>query len=520
MKKTLFSAFSIVLILLAFASCSNEADEPKFTGDIETVEKNLDLNSLVMDVLSSDAAGVTVEYRFAGDETGTGGTLSAAVSFSGYKAGPYIITDGTLTYQFSGNVSENSFTADSCALITSEPLSVDTGSGSVAVTVNDENADAQLDPVDISEADSNGLVPAENVKVASVKIAAEGTVTVGGEDVIVYTSVSNADELKTGLTDGGYYRLTDNITLSPDGSTASAVVFSNDASIDLDGHTLTSEFIVNLENASWEISNGTLISNITGLEDAKNRIAIGLKTNSSLVLNNVDYESNIVALFLFNNENNPTLRIINGSSVKTTEAYYAIGTNATEPNSSRNVTLDIIDSTVSSAGSKGTNGDNTAILFNVNGTVTIENSEITGDRHGLILRGGNDDVPHRIVNSTITANGVAETFDEIQSGYPYLDKNWASGNGVPQAALIIGNRSDTAYRHNIIVELENADINGLKHSYCDIYVWENHTADYSQLIIVSGSCKDKTFVNSKMNGAAFHVENTEAKEIQAGEAVL
>ena len=29
-----------------------------------------------------------------------------------------------------------------------------------------------------------------------------------------------------------------------------------------------------------------------------------------------------------------------------------------------------------------------------------------------------------------------------------------------------------------------------------------------------------TPVNSKMNGAAFHVENTEAKEIQAGEAVL
>lgn len=519
MKKPLFTALSVMLMLLAFVSCSNETDEPQFSGDIETVEKNLDLNSLVMDVLSSDAAGVTVEYRFAGDETGTGGTLSAAVSFSGYKAGPYIITDGTLTYQFSGNVSENSFTADSCALITSEPLSVDTGSGSVAVTVNDENADAQLDPVDISEADSNGLVPAENVKVASVKIAAEGTVTVGGEDVIIYASVSTPDELVKAMEAGGYYRLADDITLSSGESSASKT-FSTDVSIDLDGHTLTSEFIVNLNNASWKISDGKLITSIKGIANAKLRSAISLQTDSSLTLDNVDYSSNVVALFMSNNNNNAALRIINGSSVKTTEAYYAIGTNATEPNPSRNVTIEIIDSMVSSAGSNDTNGDNTAILFNVNGTVTIENSKITGDRHGLILRGGNDDVPHRIVNSTITANGVTETFDEIQSGYPYLDNNWASGNGVPQAALIIGNRSDTAYRHNIIVELENADINGLDHSYCDIYVWENHTADYNQLIIVSGSCKDKTFVNSEMYGAVFHVENTEAKEIQAGEAVL
>ena len=527
MKKTLFSAFSIVLMLLAFASCSNEADEPKFTGDIETVAKNLNLDSLVTEVLAADATGVSVEYKLAVDSTraaeGTGNsTLSATASLSGYRSGSYVIVDGTLTYLFSGTVSGNTFTAESiCTVSTTEPLSVDTGSGNVVVTINDENADAQLGPVDISEADSNGLVPAKSVKVASVKIAAEGTVTVGGEDVIVYTSVLNADELKTGLTDGGYYRLTDNITLSPDGSTASPVVFSNDASIDLDGHTLTSEFIVNLEDASWEISNGTLISNITGLEDAKNRIAIGLKTNSSLVLDNVDYKSNIVALFLFNNENNPTLRIINGSSVKTTEAYYAIGTNATEPNSSRNVTLDIIDSTVSSAGSKDTNGDNTAILFNVNGTVTIENSEITGDRHGLILRGGNNDVPHRIVNSTITANGVTETFDEIQSGYPYLYGNWASGNGVPQAALIIGNRTQSAYRHNIKVELENADINGQGYSYCDIYVWENHTDDgYNQEISVSGSCRDITNVNNDMHGAEFNVRNTKAITISTGEEML
>lgn len=504
-----------MLMLLAFVSCSNETDEPQFSGDIETVEKNLDLNSLVMDVLSSDAAGVTVEYRFAGDETGTGGTLSAAVSFSGYKAGPYIITDGTLTYQFSGNVSENSFTADSCALITSEPLSVDTGSGSVAVTVNDENAHAELSADGIS----NGAVPAENVTVESVRIAAEGTVTLNGEDVIIYASVSTPDELVKALEAGGYYRLADDITLSSGESSASKI-FSTDVSIDLDGHTLTSEFIVNLNNASWKISDGRLITSIKGIANAKFISAISLQTDSSLTLDNVDYSSNVVALFMSNNENNAALRIINSSSVKTTEAYYAIGTNATEPNSSKNFTIEIIDSMVSSAGSKDTNGDNTAILFNVNGTVTIENSKITGDRHGLILRGGNDDVPHRIVNSTITANGITKTFDEIQSGYPYLDDNWASGNGVPQAALIIGNRSDTAYRHNIIVELENADINGLEHSYCDIYVWENHTADYSQLIIVSGSCKDKTFVNSKMNGAAFHVENTEAKEIQVGEAVL
>ena len=63
MKKTILVALSIVLMLFAFASCSNDSSKPGFTGDASEVAEALDPAKLISDVLKSDAENVDVEYK-------------------------------------------------------------------------------------------------------------------------------------------------------------------------------------------------------------------------------------------------------------------------------------------------------------------------------------------------------------------------------------------------------------------------------------------------------------------------
>lgn len=139
MKKTILVALSIVLMLFAFASCSNDSGKPGFTGDARDVAEALDPAKLVGDVLKPGAENVDVEYKLiqqggasssAAKATAESATLQATVTFDGYKVPntSYVITDGTLVYVFEGSVSaEGKFTANSTASVkTGSKLIVDT----------------------------------------------------------------------------------------------------------------------------------------------------------------------------------------------------------------------------------------------------------------------------------------------------------------------------------------------------------------------------------------------------------
>lgn len=540
MKRTMIAALSIILVLFAFAACSNDSGNPGYTGNTSELATEIKPADIVNDVLDPDAEGVIVTYTLAEDSTraltnGGSYTLTARVEFESFDVGNNTITGGVLIYEFKGTVTNGRFTATStCSVTTESPLVIETAEGAAEMTINDEEATVSTFSITVSD-----VGPVDNVTAAiTVTISTTNTVTIDGDEVTipkpdtepeeptgpVYTSISTVEELDTALATGGYYRLANDITYSSPTQLKEHMILNDDTqqfesdgsyeiseniTLDLNGKKLTSTVCLSVVDASAVISNGTLEMTITGIENPKYRPSLRLCEDSALTFDAVDYTSNIVAVFFYNNENNATLRVTNGSTVKTSEAYYAIGTNASEPpEPSQSMVLEVIDSSVISAGSEGTNGDNTAILFNVNGTVTIDNSTIRGDRHGLILRGGKEGASHRISNSTIEATGIKETFNEESSGYPYISNNWASGNGVPQAALVIGNRTASSYRHDISVELQNADINGLEHSYCDIYVWENHVEGYDQTVTVMGFCKDTTYVNAVMNGADFNVSNT------------
>lgn len=526
MKRNLLVMLSIVLVLLAFISCTNDNSSKLPDTEASAVAEKIDPVQLMNDALKGKISGATVTFRQVKDAA----TLIAVVEFDNATYNGFTISSGRLSYTLVGDLTGSSFRATSYKVTTEVELRIsEVSTGATATTVTIEVPETTTSSTGSSvtatvTASTEGEV---KVSVSNVSISLPSTgaqVTVGGNDVTdsidqkpadpepvgpTYQPISTTEELTAAITNGGYYRLTTDVAL---GSTAN---ITKNLYLDLNENTLSSNYRIDVTGATLSISSGNL--SITDIEGtAGNNPALMLKEGGSLILDAVAYTSDISNIFFVNQEDNTSARIINNSVIKSDGGYYAIGTNASEPEPSQNVTIEIINSEVTSAGSTGTGGDNTAILFNVNGTVTISGSTISGDRQGLILRGGSASGTHRISNSEITATGnnsvtteyVGESWKLPKPGEGY----WSTGNEVPLAAMVIGNRSASAYRNPINVALSDVTItisedgmNDADKEYHGIYVYEN-SEEYP--VSVSGSCASATTVNAEKNGAAFNVSNT------------
>ncbi len=197
MRKTMFAALCIFLMLFAFASCSNDSGKPGFTGDASEIAEALDPAKLVGDVLKSDAENVDVEYKLiqggasssAAKATAGSATLQATVTFDGYKVPntSYVITDGTLVYAFEGTVSaEGKFTASSAATVkTGSKLIVDTDKGNAEVAISEVKASVNAFTADVSKAGSDGVLPADTSISVNVTVDEDIKVSVGDKDVTV-----------------------------------------------------------------------------------------------------------------------------------------------------------------------------------------------------------------------------------------------------------------------------------------------------------------------------------------------
>ena len=341
---------------------------------------------------------------------------------------------------------------------------------------------------------------------------AKAEVVVFGEDTDLGNTTEGSDQyIKVGKVQVGnsyYDSFAEAVTNAVDGDTIKLLQdvsieeqleTSKNLTIDLNENTLSMSacFILQANNNVYcvTISNGNIKANIqtTKLQDA----TIAIYSNSQLKLKDVHMTSNITGLFAYKCENNMLIELDN--SEVDVEGYYAIGTNATKVESS-DVQFIIKNSTITSAGGP-TDGDNTAILFNVKGHVEIENSIIKGDRQAVILRGGEG---HKITNSTLvaTANNKITDFK--------LESAWGDGNNVPLAALVIGNRS-TSYPYPTSVTLDNATVtvendSNKKNYHTSIYVYQQDaTADRAVSVSGTLSKTSDTTVNSDMNGASYSV---------------
>ena len=298
------------------------------------------------------------------------------------------------------------------------------------------------------------------------------------------TPIATSAEFSSAITNGGTYYLSDDLTAESE----TAFQIAKDLTLNLNGKKLSTDkiFIVSGET-EFTIENGTLDIRAGG---SSVEATLTMQTNSSLVLDHVVYTSDGCAVFTDKNQENVSITVTDS---EISGAAYGIGTNATAPGST-DVNITVKRSKISA---ETVDGDNAAILFNVKGSVVIEDSTVTGGKQALIARGGT----HTISGSTFIATGKNSLEEEYTSG------NWGSGNNIPFGAIVIGNRSASSYQYDTTVTLDDITItapeeNAAGKTYYEIYVYQN---DDEHKVTVSGTDvkSTNTFnMNDEMNGAA------------------
>ena len=221
--------------------------------------------------------------------------------------------------------------------------------------------------------------------------------------------------------------------------------------LDLNGHTLTAEYVYSSfvgGGSSLTVKNGAMNIDLTSTDPAAIAICVlSAGADGTVVLDNVDLKSEKNS-GLYTQGKNATLVVKNNSTV--TANVWCVGTNASTDKETGEPLYDDVHITLTDSEFYGVSstGDNCPIGLNVPGDMTIENCKIVGQRQALLVRGGNVSVK----NTTIELNGTYGTKDEFLSG------NWGSGNNLPMAAIVLGNRSASAYRYPATLTLQGVSV--------------------------------------------------------------
>ncbi len=270
----------------------------------------------------------------------------------------------------------------------------------------------------------------------------------GVENLLLATPVSTEDELlramkRAALNQGG----TDVVYLTQDITLGTPLTLNEQKQmiVDLNGYKLT----VNNPDASVITSGAELFLKNGSFEAMKSPASfaavIEVKENSGLRMENVVFETNGAALYPEGNASHVT---VGNSTIRA--GGYCIATNATEQNGvvARGIRVEIYDSELTA---HTQNGDDCAVLFNVPGRMEIRNSKITGDRQGVVVRGGEAYISDCVI--TLTGKFVP---NEKQNAY--YSGEWNTEHEVPMAAFVVGNRLENLYRYSASCTLSGTKV--------------------------------------------------------------
>lgn len=225
--------------------------------------------------------------------------------------------------------------------------------------------------------------------------------------------------------------------------------------IDLGKNTLTltnNTSILLADGKSLTIQNGNLVSKL--LENPT-VTAFNIQSGSSIKLDNVTYDCTGSALYPQGNAAKVT---VIDSTI--TADVYAVATNAGQTDN-YDVVIDLKDSTFQARlPSELSKGDSCPVMINIPGKLTMDSCTVIGGRQGVLVRGGTA----KISNTDIQLNATY-----IDGKDKYLDGNWGSGNEVPMAALVVGNRSN-AYNYPTDCTLSNVTVTATS-GYTGTYVY-------------------------------------------------
>ncbi len=283
------------------------------------------------------------------------------------------------------------------------------------------------------------------------------------------------------------------LVLIKDATLEEPIDITKDTTIDLGQYKLDLKGQLSIKGSSEKsatltLKNGFLNSSASGHDT----YGIAIEAKGGLKLETVEYLASSRAIKIKEHADNAALEISN-SRIITDGGAMAIQTDATKTEPS-GVVITIKNSHIEAKNCKeggGVSEDTTALLFNIDGTLTIKDSTLIGDRQGVIVRGGTA----TISNSEITSSGAKTDFAD------YTNSNWEDGNEVPLAALVVGNRSNS-YRYQTNVELKDVELSTPNENTVrkSIYVYQNDTTN---TVTVTGNIKGEYTVNEEntRNGA-------------------
>lgn len=270
------------------------------------------------------------------------------------------------------------------------------------------------------------------------------------------------------------------VTLLKDVSEEVAVPANVKATLELNGKTLTmcnTKSVVLANGADLAIRNGSIVAK--QMPNGTTPL-FNIQANSSISLNKVQLDTNGAALFPQGD----------AATVEVTDSYviggcFAVATNA-EKVDNYSVKIVLKDSCFDCRNygyNPAASGDGCAVMINVPGTMEIDGCTITGSRQGMLVRGGTATVR----NSSITTTGqFAEGIGK------YLDSDWGSGDEVPMAALVVGNRSHE-YLYPVTCVVENTTIDSCNPQVPAIYTYGMGTDGLDVPLTIDGE-------NSKVQG--------------------
>ena len=239
--------------------------------------------------------------------------------------------------------------------------------------------------------------------------------------------------------------------------------------VDLSGYRLTSDSgktsdVTNSSKLIIQDSRGTGKLVYNGFQDPA-QAAFEIQAGSSITLNGTHYETSGTGVFAWGNAT-----IVNVQDTVIDSKGYCVGTNAAQT-ANYQVDINIVNSQLTSA----LDGAGTAVLFNVPGTLDIENSTLNGHWQGIIARGG---------TITVRDSVITNTYNKLNNSY---EDKWGTGNAVTVAGIAIGNKGEEndGYNFPVSVTLENTSVTSVGPNPA-IYVYQMEGKNRTVTVKISG----------------------------------
>ncbi|MFI3229625.1 MAG: hypothetical protein R3Y23_05630, partial [Bacillota bacterium] len=269
--------------------------------------------------------------------------------------------------------------------------------------------------------------------------------------------------------------------------------------IDLNGFTMSVETTYKeihvAESASFIIQNGNL-EVIDNSGTTGNYPGIYILENAELTFNNVDYTTyGAAGSGIYVNGPNATVNVIESSI---TAPYYCVTTNASATNglvNSYGLVMNYTNSTFTTTDAAGI-----PVFINVPGVLTMDGCTVNSENTGVLVRGGEA----YIYNTVINCNAVAEE--------DYLSESWTDGTGVPNAGIVIGNRTSGSYTYDSVCELKNVTVNMTGTCDIEVYIWGS--SDDAKCSSSTGEVYDAA--NRKAITTTFNYTNCDFETIYVG----